>query len=82
MWGTNKSHRRGGSTLCAKHDAIIELCDNATLDNIRDTLSDIKDIVEAALEDGQNMEDALRRRKDMCENLEDRIRELENKLES
>lgn len=65
---TNKDtipHSSGGSAICSKHDTISHLA------------SEIIQIVNACMRDGQNMEDRLSERKDEVKELNKKIEELE-----
>ena len=70
---------KGGSCICVKFDAISSILDDncyISLDNFK-TLSEI---LKVAKEDGQNMENALKRKNEKIEELEKKLEETNSEL--
>lgn len=54
-----RPYSRGGSTICSKHDHLLKHCP-----------PELRSVVEAAKIDGLNLEGALQRSQEECNNLE------------
>jgi polyhydroxyalkanoate synthesis regulator phasin len=78
--GVFETMTKGGSCLCIKFDFLIGSIEEIFSGEDKTLYADLLEVIRAAKADGQNMEDALKRKNEKIEELQKKLEVAEKEL--